>query len=43
VLTHCINSLIVYHKYCWYCKWTTSRGWQEWSQWIHACVAGLSQ
>jgi len=29
----CVNALIMHHyysSYCWYCIWTTSRGWMEW-------------
>jgi len=35
-----MHALLMHNWYCWYCKWTTSTGWQERSPRNHACVAG---
>jgi len=29
----------MHHWFCWYCGWTTSRGWVEWSLRSRASVA----
>jgi len=26
-INECVNTSITHHYYCWYCRWTTSRGW----------------
>jgi len=33
---HYVNCII---KYCWYCRWSTSKGRQKWSPQSCGCVA----